>query len=200
MKLPLVIGLAFLAAAATAQERPAASARVDPWTYEGGVDQAKAAIAQCLERAESDPAITPASCVRAAFLTCENEHGNMSQRDLNECAFFSQQAWESRLALTKSRLMAAKIHPLMGMNPEPRKRSLSESDRRWEDWNKADCEMQTGGSVGGTMHRYQLAICLSDHAAHRALELDGLLFWWGKLFELPEEKPTRPYEAPRESL
>lgn len=156
----------------------------DPWD-EGGVERAEQAITQCLALAERTPPPEAKDCVRAAFLACEEEHGT-SQRDLNECAYYSRGAWEARLTAAISRLKSAKtINPKFG-RAEPQKKLFGESQHLWDEWNAADCDMQHEGSKGGSMHPYLVSICLSDHAAHRALELDGLIWWWSKSFELQD--------------
>jgi len=158
--------------------------RTDPWD-EGGVERAEQVIAQCLERAARTPPEDQKDCVHAAFLACEDEHGT-SQRDLNDCAAFSRRAWEARLVAATSRLMSAKtIDPKFG-RAEPTKKLFGESQRRWDEWSSADCDMQHEGSKGGSMHPYLVSMCLSNHSAHRALELDGLIWWWSKSFEMQE--------------
>jgi uncharacterized protein YecT (DUF1311 family) len=109
----------------------------------------------------------------------------MSQRDLNECAHFSRRAWEKQLEAAMSQLLGAMtIDPKFGV-ADPEVERLRESDRRWREWNDADCELQAGDvEGGGTMRRMLLDLCISNHAAHRALELDGLIFWWEKSFKL----------------
>ena len=175
-----MIILALLAAL----QAPESTIRTDPWD-EGGVERAQQVIAQCLEVAERTPPREEKDCVRAAFLACEDEHGT-SQRHLNECAAYSRRAWEARLAAAVSSLMSAKtIDPRFG-RAEPRKELFSHNQRRWEEWNSADCDMQHEGSKRGSMHPFLVSICLSNHAAHRALELDGLIWWWSKSFELQE--------------
>jgi len=164
--------------------------RADTWGspdlgYEAGFKRAEAVIAQCLERVSSTPDTEAGDCVRSAFLACEHEHGNMSQRDLNDCAAFSRAAWTKRLEAALSQLLGAKtIDPKFGQ-AEPEIERLRESNERWRAWNVADCELQAGDAEGGgTMRSMELDLCLSDHAAHRALELEGLIFWWDKKFKL----------------
>jgi uncharacterized protein YecT (DUF1311 family) len=175
-----------LAAAAHAQ-----TPRPDPWGnpeigYEAAFKRAEAVIAQCLERAASTPGARPDDCVPAAFLTCEREHGNMSQRDLNDCAAFSRRAWEKRLDVALSQLLGAQtIDPKKFGRAEPEVERLRQSNQRWREWNEADCELQAGDAEGGgTMRSMQRDLCLSAHAAHRALELEALIFWWDKSFKL----------------
>jgi uncharacterized protein YecT (DUF1311 family) len=164
--------------------------RPDPWGnpeigYEAGFKRAEVVIAQCLERVASTPDTRPGDCVHAAFATCEREHGTMSQRDLNDCAAFSRRAWEKRLDAALSQLLGAQtIDPKFGQ-AEPEVERLRESDRRWREWNEADCELQAGDAEGGgTMRSMQRDLCLFEHAAHRALELEVLIFWWEKSFKL----------------
>ena len=61
---------------------------------------------------------------------------------------------------------------------------LIASEQAWDAWNVPDCEMQAALSQGGTYHRHDLDICLSNHAAHRAIELEALSETWGKIFNL----------------
>lgn len=162
--------------------------RPDPWGnheigYEVGFERADLVLAQCLERAESTPNMRADDCVRTVFLACESEHGNMSQRDLNECAHYSRRAWEKRLETVRSQLLGAKtIDPKW--QAEPMVERLRESERRWREWNDADCELQSAQSRGGTMHQMHLNLCHSNHAAHRAIELEALVFWWDRMFKL----------------
>ena len=162
--------------------------RPDPWGnheigYEIGFERGEMILRQCLERVASTPSAKSDDCVHAVFLTCESEHGNMSQRDLNDCAAFSRRAWEKRLDNVRSQLLSATtIDPKRPA--EPMVKRLQESERRWREWSEADCELQAAGSRGGTMHQMQLGLCHSNHAAHRAIELEALVFWWEKSFKL----------------
>ena len=162
-----------------------ASPAPDPWDGQDlGPKRAAAVIGECLNSARSSPDDDPEDCVNVAFRICENEHGT-SQRDLNECAYFSRSAWEARLDKIRARLLGATVHPNGTEDPVPRKRLLSESDRQWIAWNKADCEMQLVDQ-GGSMLPMLTHLCFSRHAAHRAMELEDLSFWWGKAYGLPE--------------
>ena len=108
----------------------------------------------------------------------------MSQRDLNDCAAFSRSAWEKRLEAVRAQLLGAKtIDPKW--QAEPMVARLRESDRRWREWNEADCELQAGDAErGGTMRSMRLSLCFSNHAAHRAIELEAQVFWWDRMFKL----------------
>lgn len=166
----------------------AQSARSDPWQdeagYEIGFKRAEIVISQCLEQAASTADARPDGCVHSAFLACEREHGTASQRDLNDCAVFSRKAWEKRLDTVRAQLLGAQtIDPKFG-RAEPMVEQLRKSERRWREWSEADCEMQAAGSKGGTIHTMLLSLCLSNHAAQRALELEALTFWWEKSFKL----------------
>lgn len=145
---------------------------------------ASQAIDQCLDRASRTPDMLPVFCVRAAYRACEAEHGNMSQRDLNDCATFSHAAWEERRMAVKKRLIAAKQAGSVFPSPDRHIALLVESERRWEVWNGPDCEMQAAVSKGGTHHRFALELCLSNHAAYRAIEFEALAEDWGKIFNL----------------
>ena len=164
----------------------AAAPRPDPWAEQASAEaSAKLVLSQCLQRAESTPPDHSEPCVRAVYLKCESEHGTMSQRDLNDCAYFSRYAWEDRLTKVRAWLLRAKTIDAKFGEAGPMVERLKESERRWEEWNKADCEMQAALSEGGTMHSMEIGICLSDHAAHRARELEGMSFWWSKVYDLP---------------
>ena len=162
-------------------------AKADPWAQrESGLERAKATISQCLERAGSTPPTDAQPCVNAVYIACETEHGTMSQHDLNDCAYFSYRAWDARRIAARTRLFGARtIDPRFG-RAEPRVQKLEESERRWDEWSEADCEMQVPSSEVGSMKAMERALCLSSHAAHRALELEALEFWWAKMFKLPE--------------
>lgn len=103
---------------------------------------------------------------------------------MNDCATFSRLAWEYRLALTTKRLTAAKQSDTAFPSPSQHIAMLIASEQRWDAWNGPDCEMQAALSQGGTYHRYDLDICLSNHAANRAIELEALGETWGKIFNL----------------
>lgn len=164
----------------------AAGANPDQWTDEGGLERAKTEIAHCLERAVGLPERTPREdCIHVAFVVCEDEHGT-SQRDLNECSRFSRDAWEARLAAAKSRILAAKPYdPRLGPSADLIKQVV-ESQARWEEWNRADCEIQAAFSKGGSIYPLVLNTCRSDRAAQRALELESMIDW-----ELRDVVPPR---------
>lgn len=82
-------GFAICSAAAAA----APATDKDPWGDAAvGERQARQAISQCLYRADKTPGMLPEHCVEAVYQACEKAHGNMSQRDMNECAAFSQKS------------------------------------------------------------------------------------------------------------
>lgn len=177
----------WIAAMAIGFASSAASADIKPDAWDGhdlGPKRAAMVISECLARAGSTPDLEAESCPNAAFRTCEMEHGTR-QRDLTACAYFLRSAWEARLADVRSRLLSVRTHPMVGEDPEPRKRMLRASDEMWDRWNKADCEMQLVGQ-GGTMLPMLEHLCFGDHAAQRTLELEDLVFWWEKAFEFPE--------------
>ena len=103
---------------------------------------------------------------------------------MNDCAAFSRSAWEDRRALTAKRLTAAKRSDAVFPSPRPHIATLIASEQRWVAWNGPDCEMQAALSQGGTYHAYDRDICLSNHAANRAIELEMLGETWGKIFNL----------------
>jgi hypothetical protein len=66
-----------------------APGRPDPWTnYDRGVGLAEAAIVKCLDMDARTPPDGSMRCVRTAYLTCERQHGTMSQHDMNDCSAF----------------------------------------------------------------------------------------------------------------
>ena len=157
----------------------------DQWVGESGPAQAKAVIERCMADTSgglSDPNV----CIRRALGTCEDEHGTY-QRAMNDCATFSRLAWENQRASVSRRLMGAKQAGVVFEAPEPHVALLKESEQRWDAWNRGDCEMQARFSEGGTFHRFALDICLSDHAAYRALELEALAQDWEKIFKLDDK-------------
>lgn len=151
----------------------------DRWSDGNGVLQAEAVIGNCISDLNAPQ--SAGICVPRAFEACEDEHGT-SQRQMNDCATFSRLAWEGRRADAVKRLMAAKSSGARFPLSEPHIKHLAESERRWDAWNRSDCEMQAAFSEGGTYHRYDLDICLSNHAANRALELERLIDVWQKIF------------------
>lgn len=159
-----------------------AKAAADPWTAETGVDRAKSVLGTCLAATNGTPSGSE-PCVLAAFEACEREHGT-SQHALNDCASFSKQAWEARLSVARALLMGARTVDIRFGTPDRLVALLAASERRWDDWNRADCDMQAKISEGGSLHRYELYICLSNHAAHRAIELETLVEVWRKIFRL----------------
>jgi uncharacterized protein YecT (DUF1311 family) len=155
----------------------AASASSDPWTDEGSVERVKQVIAQCLDAAASTPATNRTTCINAVYDPCEKEHGT-SRHALNDCAFFSKGAWEARLIAVRSKLMNVKSpDPRFGPSAELIGK-FGESERRWNEWNKADCDMQAAADEGGSIQPLTLFGCLSEHAANRALELELLASEW----------------------
>jgi hypothetical protein len=76
------------------------AAAADRWAPETGEASASAVLASCLTTSPS------MACVRAAYTTCEAEHGTMAQRDLNDCAAYSKRAWEGRIRTTFTTLQA----------------------------------------------------------------------------------------------
>lgn len=161
----------------------ATSARPDPWTGDGGSERARTAIARCLKSADAKLADRE-PCIDSALKLCLQEHGD-SQHALNDCAAFSNGAWEARLAAARSRLMDARDSaPLPGRSAEVMTKLLDQSQRRWDDWNRADCDMQAALSEGGSMHPMIERLCLAEHSAHRALELESMIEDFSKVFEL----------------
>jgi len=154
----------------------------DPWASESGTARAKAIIESCLS--EADSALSGRQvCASRPFEACENEHGT-SQRQMNDCATFSRLAWEDRRALAAKRLISAQQSDIIFPSPSRHIVMLIASEKAWRAWNVSDCEMQAALSQGGTYHRYDLDICLSNHAANRAIELEALSETWGKIFNL----------------
>jgi uncharacterized protein YecT (DUF1311 family) len=150
----------------------------DPWEDPAtGERQARQAISQCLSRAEKTPGMRPEHCAEAVYQACEKAHGNMSQRDMNECAAFSQRAWEKRLAAIRLILLG----PNSAEEPDDTnarlRGQLSENEPQWDKWNERDCELRASFFKGGTMQPFEKRMCLSNHAANRALELESFNGW-----------------------
>jgi uncharacterized protein YecT (DUF1311 family) len=61
---------------------------------------------------------------------------------------------------------------------ERTKQQMRDSQLRWSAWNSEDCAMQTESSQGGSIYPFEKAICLSDHTAVRAIELQNQIDWW----------------------
>jgi uncharacterized protein YecT (DUF1311 family) len=160
-----------------------ANSPTDRWVFEGGAELAGRTIAQCFERGQGSPDFEPLYCVHVALALCLEEHGT-NQHAMNDCSSLSKQAWEARLAQVVEQFRGAKtIDPKFG-TAEPVVQRFQESQQRWVAWNQADCELQAGPAPGGSMRPMLLDLCLSDHAANRALELEGMAWWWGKSFKL----------------
>jgi len=153
----------------------------DLWTGENGPARAKAVIEECLGEADRQLS-NPRLCVPRVVDACENEHGTY-QRAMNDCATFSRLAWEGRRMAATKRLTSAK-QATATQSPDRHIARLRASESHWDAWNRPDCEMQAAFSEGGTYHRFALDSCLSDHAAHRAIELEALAEDWGKIFDL----------------
>lgn len=166
--------------ASVSGESAAAPPRPDPWAnHDRGIALANAVIVKCLRRDASKPPDGSVRCVRSAYLVCERQHGTMSQHDMNDCSYFSQHAWEARLTAAIARFMAAKTsESRLGAETEPTKQLLRKSQRQWTEWNQADCDMRSGPSRGGSIYPFEKAMCLSDHTAVRAMELESEIDWW----------------------
>jgi hypothetical protein len=170
----LLFGLIVYAGAATAAQ----AMNKDPWEDPAtGERQADQAISRCLDRAEKTPGMLPEHCVRAAYQACEKAHGNMSQRDLNECAAFSQRAWEKRLAAIRLVLLRAKGAEGSDDTNASLRRQLRENEPQWDKWNQRDCEIRASFFEGGTLQPFEKRMCLSRHAADRALDLESFNAW-----------------------
>jgi len=154
----------------------------DQWIGQNGTARAKAIIEACLQDASSRLSDRMV-CVPRVFEACEDEHGT-SQRQMNDCAAFSRRAWDERRALTAKRLASAKQSETVFPSPDRHIAMLVASEQRWDEWTGPDCEMQAALSQGGTYHSYDIDICLSNHAAYRAIELEALSETWGKIFNL----------------
>jgi uncharacterized protein YecT (DUF1311 family) len=167
----LLFGLTICTGAAQATDK-------DPWeNAAAGERLAGQAISQCLDRARKTPDMLPEHCVRAAYQACEKAHGNMSQRDLNECAAFSQRAWEKRLAAIRRVLLRARGAEGSGDTNASLRRQLRENEPQWVKWNERDCEIRASFFEGGTLQPFAKQMCLSRHAAIRALELESFNGW-----------------------
>ena len=170
----LLFGFTICTGAAAA----ALGADKDPWEdLATGNRQADQAISRCLDRANKTPGMLPEHCVRAVYDACEKAHGNMSQRDLNECTAFSQRAWEKRLAAIRLVLFGAKGAERPDDTNANLRRQLSENEPQGDKWNERDCEIRASFFEGGTVQPFEKQMCLSSHAADRALELESFGGW-----------------------
>ena len=98
---------------------------------------------------------------------------------MNDCIYFSLTAWKKRLAAAVSRFMAAKpSDSRLGPETEPMKERLRASQRRWSEWNEADCDMGSGTRADGTPYTFDKVLCLSDHTAVRAMEIENQVNFW----------------------
>lgn len=173
----LLFGLTVCASTAAAAQ----VADKDPWGDPvTGNWQADRAISRCLDYAEKTPGMLPEHCVRAAYQACEKAHGNMSQRDLNECTAFSQRAWEKRLAAIRLVLFGAKGAERPDDANAKLRRQLSENELQWDKWNERDCEIRASFFDGKTVQPFEKQMCLSSHAADRALDLESFNAWLDK--------------------
>jgi uncharacterized protein YecT (DUF1311 family) len=142
------------------------------------IERASQAIEQCMTSAREGPDLSAYSCIRAAYTACEREHGT-SQRQLNECSAWSYRAWTARIDGTMASFASAKgTDTRLGLKAEEAKRELVESQQRWSEWIAAECELQAKGTEGGSIRPFTISICLSDHAAVRAIDLQRLIEWW----------------------
>jgi uncharacterized protein YecT (DUF1311 family) len=151
----------------------------DPWEDSAtGERLARQAISQCLDRADKTPGMRSEDCVDVVYDACEKTHGNMSQRDMNECAAFSQRAWEKRLADIRLVLLRTKGADSPNNAHAGLRRQLSKNEPQWDRWNERDCEIRASIFKGGTMQPFEKRMCLSRHAANRALELESFFSGW----------------------
>ena len=158
---------------AAAEAPPPAPAPTDPtrWQGEAGLPSARTAIAACLDGPR------PETCAHTAFLQCDRESGSQAPETMNACAGYSRAAWEERIGAVIGRLQAL-IQKTGRARPTPR--ALASSQKRWQGWSEDDCDMQTEGSNGATLHPMEMDLCLSDHAAARTLELEQLERIWSR--------------------
>jgi uncharacterized protein YecT (DUF1311 family) len=177
MQRSFVLLVAFIAVALASASAPA-TPQVDLWnSKEEGLRRAQTVIELCFEWADSTPHIDRYACVRSAYEACENEHGS-SQNDIDTCSAYSAIAWEQRLARALDRLVKATPDQsrLRGLFDQQR-RGLLRSQRLWSEWNDAECKAQIGTDAG-SMAKYDMSLCRSDHAALRAIELQRVVDWW----------------------
>lgn len=186
LRLAAAILVAGVASAEPSVAQPVA-AEVDRWDGDDRGELAGKLISRCLARADSSPSHDRFDCVRYAMDLCEREHGT-TQLALNECTSASLEAWRSRAKAFLNLLLSAKtIDPKFG-RAEPYVEQLRESQQRWVAWNRSDCDLQSAKSIGGSIHPMEMNICLLDHFAFRALELEDLSFWWKKSFKVDSQE------------
>lgn len=176
-RLCAIVTFAAACSSATAQPSPESS-----WSQERGVATAARLIEACLppEQMGIPPKTSPFTCIDAAFAVCERENGRASQRELNECASYSLQAWRQRHAAQVTRIEAvfgawrSQARPHWGAAIAEKFRRL-EAD--WLRWSEADCELSNIESVGGSIHNLNVARCTTQHVAVRAIELTRRAEW-----------------------
>jgi uncharacterized protein YecT (DUF1311 family) len=178
------------ASAAPAQKRPAAAKRAPPpkaapapeapeadgvsessWTAEAGAKTAAAVIARCTDGGQAE------SCAHVAFLRCQQTFGSRDAQVLLNCAGFDRAAWDDRLAAAMDKLQSVMTQT---RRTQPAPSAMAASQKKWRSWSEADCETQTKATRGAELHPMEVNLCLSDHAAPRALELDQLAALWGR--------------------
>ncbi len=174
------VGPAF--AAPEPKQPPTTSA--SDWSDESGADTAGHLIDQCLAgvarhtRAQAGEI----ACLDAAFHPCQKQNDlGMSQHGMNRCQGFSRDAWRARydaqLARSDRLLSSWAKRP-----PDSWEHGISQrfsaQEKEWQRWMLADCDMRELGSVGGSIHNYAVASCVTRHIALRTIDLTRQLDWW----------------------
>jgi uncharacterized protein YecT (DUF1311 family) len=141
------------------------------WSAEDGPRSAATVTGRCLEGPR------PETCAHLAFLQCQRAHGSQDPKDMNDCADYARAGWDDRLGAGMDRLQQI-MDQTARTKPAPR--ALVASQKKWRAWSLADCEIQTEATRGGALHPMDVDLCLSGHAAARALELEQLASIWGR--------------------
>jgi uncharacterized protein YecT (DUF1311 family) len=102
--------------------------------------------------------------VFAAQPDCANA---TDQATLTQCASNSLKASDAKLNQT-FRALQAKIS-------KPGKDKLQKAQRAWLSWRDAQCDFDTSGSSGGSVHAMVLASCLDDLTKAQTKLLDSQL-------------------------
>jgi uncharacterized protein YecT (DUF1311 family) len=155
-----------LATAITVLPSGLAHAAADRDWRQDGLAAAEAAIATCLETKRFGDG---EQCVGRTYDLCEERHGDQ-QQTMNACSGFARQAWTARLRVQIRRVAAT---PMARKNMD-----FAATQRRWEQWEARDCEVQSALSVGGSMHDGLVNNCHLRHIGARAIELEALAEAW----------------------
>jgi uncharacterized protein YecT (DUF1311 family) len=89
------------------------------------------------------------------------EGGRMSQFNLNTCAGFARGGWTRVLEEVYKEVL----------NVVENGDQIIASQARWKVWSDSDCDPATQAAEGGSIRPLLYAMCESNHAATRTLDL-----------------------------